>query len=89
MAPQEIIRLQNSLNSLKREKELLEVEYERRKQNIRNQLLQASFGERAGEKTRQLLNDLGLVNDERLRELAKINQKIQSAKNDLNRNHFI
>jgi hypothetical protein len=85
MAPQEIWRLQSSLNSLEREKVHLEVEYERRKQNIRAQLLMATPGER----TRQLLNDLGLVNDERLRELAKINAKIQQAKNDLNRSHFI
>jgi hypothetical protein len=85
MAPQESWRLQNCLNSLKREKALLEVEFERRKENIRAQLLLATTGERA----RQLLNDLGLVNDEKLREIAKINAKIHDVINELNRSHLI
>ncbi len=81
MAPQDISRLQNCLTSLKREKLLMEAEFERRKQNIRNQLLLATTPDR----TSQLFRDLASVNDERLLELAKIDSKIR----DIQRNLFI
>jgi hypothetical protein len=86
MAPQnqEISRLQNLINTYQRDKLFLELHYERKRQNITNQMLALSRQPQpTGEETRKLILELGYLNEEKRREIDKLNAKIEEAKNQI------
>jgi|688.fasta_scaffold2368946_1 hypothetical protein len=89
MAPQEICRLKNLLNSYQTEKILMEQQFERRKEPLYQALQAAARNEEPTQVTRNLINQLGNIVDEERREIERINQKIEETKRDLNRHHYL
>jgi hypothetical protein len=81
MSTFEICLLQSTLNSLKREKENMDYQFDLRRQNILRQIREAKSSDTAD----KLLHELGIFNDEKRRETDKINKKIEDATAELSR----
>jgi hypothetical protein len=86
MSPQnqEHSRIQNLINGYKRDLIFMEQHYQQKIRNIQDQLLMLSRQPtNTGEQSRNLIIELGYLNEEKRRELDKINAKISDAINSL------
>jgi hypothetical protein len=80
MATNEIPRLQNELNSLKREKEMIDQDYQQRRQAILNLM---STTPPTIERAREMVNGMTQVNNEYRWKSSQINSKIQETQMEL------
>jgi hypothetical protein len=86
MAPQnqENSRLQNLLNSYQRDKFFIEQQHQMRTRDIQNRLLILSRQpHNTGEQTRNLILELGYLNEEMRKEIDKINTKIENTRREM------
>ncbi len=83
MSDREIARLESDLNCCKREKEVMEQNFDRRRQRILNQMRAASSQPNAADIARNLMMETMALDREYSRESEKMNNKIFEARQAL------